>query len=248
MAENADNETPGCASRVGSVMEPKAAAGRGKFSDRTGLAQKISFTFAKTGSSCFFSHHDLMRHFERALRRAELAARLTDGFNPRPRMVFPHPLSVGVASNCEEIEIEFSEFAEPQEAFARLKVAAEPVVELKSFLVLPAVKRGRIVKASEYTLAGWTPEATVECARAAVERILARGEIMIMRGHAEKARPLNIRPLIAQMRVEGEAVVVTLLHNEAGMGRADEIGHLLTEELELHDSVLQIMRTRMELA
>ncbi len=229
------------------VRSAKAPHG-GKFSDRTELVQKISFSFAKTGSSCFFSHHDLMRHFERALRRAGLAARLTDGFNPRPRMVFPHPLSLGVASQCEEIEIEFSAFTDPEIAFSRLKTAVSPVIALKGYIVLPAVKRGRIVSASEYTITGWQPEATSERAKAAVERILARGEIVITRGHAEKARPMNIRPLIDQMAVAGDGVVVKLLHNEAGMGRADEIGHLLAEEMELRDSVLQITRTKLELA
>lgn len=228
--------------------DPKRPLRGVRFCDRTALVQKVSFHFAKQGSSIFFSHHDLMRHFERALRRADLAARLTDGFNPRPRMVFPHPLSVGVASECEEIEIEFAAFTDPDVAFARLKAAVEPAVELKGYLVLPAVKRGRIVTSSEYTITGWLPEATPEQARAAVERLLARAEIVVTRGHAEKARPMDIRPLIAGLRVEGGSVIATLLHNEAGMGRADEIGHLLTQELNLRDSVLQITRTKMELA
>ena len=49
---------------------------------------KYRVRFAKTGELRLVSHHDLMHCFERMLRRAELPFHSSEGFNPKPRMVF----------------------------------------------------------------------------------------------------------------------------------------------------------------
>ena len=208
----------------------------------TDLAQKISFRFSKTGSSCFYSHHDMMRHFGRALSRAGLRPRQTDGFNPRPRMVFPHPLSLGVASLCEEIEIEFREYLPPEELYARLGREVAPVVSLRGFTVLPAVRRGRTVAASVYEISGWPEGADVA---GAVERMLALPELVIRRGHERKARDMDIRPLITEASCAAGLVRVRLSHGEEGMGRADEISAYLAGVCGCDPACLLVARTEM---
>jgi len=49
---------------------------------------KFRIRFRKVGDLRLLSHHDLMRTFERMLRRAGLPFRSTEGFHPKPRMVF----------------------------------------------------------------------------------------------------------------------------------------------------------------
>jgi hypothetical protein len=59
--------------------------------------QRIVFRFVKGEPVRFVSHLDLMRSFERAMRRAAFPVGYTQGFNPRPRMAFASALSVGPA-------------------------------------------------------------------------------------------------------------------------------------------------------
>ena len=73
------------------------------------IQQKVEIRFEKGEALRFISHHDLMRAFQRAVRRAGLPVRLTEGFNPRPRIVFPVALEVGVASLDEVAEIELTQ-------------------------------------------------------------------------------------------------------------------------------------------
>lgn len=62
--------------------------------------------FEKTGMAKYISHLDLMRTMQRALIRAGLEIRHTQGFNPHPHMVFALPLPVGCESVCELMDFE----------------------------------------------------------------------------------------------------------------------------------------------
>ena len=62
--------------------------------------------FEKTGRAVWISHLDLMRLFQRAFKRAGLALKHTQGYNPRPSVSIALPLSVGVESVCELLDFE----------------------------------------------------------------------------------------------------------------------------------------------
>lgn len=74
--------------------------------------------YQKTGSMCFISHIDLLRHADRIIRRAHIKVNFSQGFNPHPLLFFSPPLSLGVASVAEYISIDSDEGAnEVLEAF-----------------------------------------------------------------------------------------------------------------------------------
>lgn len=50
----------------------------------------------------YISHLDLMRLFMRALRRAELPIKITEGFSPHPKISLKRALKLGVESDSEE--------------------------------------------------------------------------------------------------------------------------------------------------
>src|SRR5260221_4206303 len=86
--------------------------------------EKIRIRFRKAGNLRLISHHDLMRCFERMLRRASLPYHSTAGFNPKPRLVFAMPLSLGVVGLQEIGELELDEELPPEEIQARLTAQA----------------------------------------------------------------------------------------------------------------------------
>src|SRR5580704_8755567 len=81
---------------------------------------KVRIRFSKDGDLRLVSHLDLMRAFERMLRRASLPFRSTEGFHPQPRMIFALSLPLGVAGLAEVVEIEWTEPVEPDQARERL--------------------------------------------------------------------------------------------------------------------------------
>lgn len=73
---------------------------------------KTRMRFTKTGSLKFIGHLDCMRFFQKAIRRAKLDVAYSKGFNPHQIMSFASPLSVGVTSDGEYIDIEFQSLPE----------------------------------------------------------------------------------------------------------------------------------------
>src|SRR5258705_4238869 len=101
------------------------------------IQQKVEIRFQKGESVRFISHHDLMRAMMRAVRRANLPVRLTEGFNPRPRIVFPVALEVGIASLDEVAEIEFTQCLDIQDLTDRLASVFPPGLKLMAVKDLP---------------------------------------------------------------------------------------------------------------
>ncbi|WP_294775677.1 TIGR03936 family radical SAM-associated protein [uncultured Eubacterium sp.] len=67
--------------------------------------REVRLRFSKTGQAKYISHLDTNRVFSRAFARAKINLWYTQGFNPRPYMSFSLPLSLGVESFCENVDI-----------------------------------------------------------------------------------------------------------------------------------------------
>ena len=77
--------------------------------------------FHKTGPIRYISHLDLMRTMTRAIRRSGIDLWYTEGFNPHPYMTFALPLSLGMQSLCESMDIRIEGEATNEEICAALQ-------------------------------------------------------------------------------------------------------------------------------
>ena len=67
--------------------------------------REVRLRFSKQGRLKYISHLDINRAMSRAFKRAEIPLWYTEGFNPHPYMSFSLPLSLGVESLCESVDI-----------------------------------------------------------------------------------------------------------------------------------------------
>ena len=67
--------------------------------------REVRLRFSKTGRLKYISHLDINRAMSRALKRAGIPLWYTEGFNPHPYMSFSLPLSLGVESLCESVDL-----------------------------------------------------------------------------------------------------------------------------------------------
>jgi radical SAM-linked protein len=81
---------------------------------------KIFFEFNKKGQMRYISHLDLMRLLVRAMRRADLPLKLSEGFSPHPKLSLNRALKLGVESECEQGSIVLKEFVKTDEIALRL--------------------------------------------------------------------------------------------------------------------------------
>ena len=78
----------------------------------------IRFKFKKLGSLQYISHLDLVRTMHKIVVRSTLPLKYTEGFNPKPKMVFAAPLSIGTESLCEFLDLKLSERVDESLALA----------------------------------------------------------------------------------------------------------------------------------
>lgn len=92
----------------------------------------VRIWFKKMGMSRYVSHLDLMRAMSRTVRRAKLPLWYTEGYNPHPYMTFALPLSLGMESLCESMDVRIEGESTNEELFAMLKGSMPPGIELIS--------------------------------------------------------------------------------------------------------------------
>jgi radical SAM-linked protein len=96
------------------------------------VREKVRVRFRKGGDLRLVSHRDLMKCFERMFRRAGLPVAATRGFNPRPRLVFPLSLALGVVGLQEVAEIELAAPLSPEAVHEALARQAPPGLAILS--------------------------------------------------------------------------------------------------------------------
>lgn len=80
----------------------------------------------------FISHLDLMRLFMRALRRAELPIKITEGFSPHPKFSIKRALKLGLESDHEEATVVLKEIIDSQDFKNRLQKQLPQGLEIKN--------------------------------------------------------------------------------------------------------------------
>lgn len=80
----------------------------------------LRLKFRKVGALQYISHLDLLRTLNKAIIRAKLPVWYTEGFNPKPKIVFAAPLSIGTESVTEFVDVRLSEYVSETDALKRI--------------------------------------------------------------------------------------------------------------------------------
>jgi len=215
--------------RAGPV-EPPGDAGRSG-SDAARLAQKVEIRFTKDEAVRFISHHDLMRSLQRAVRRAGLPVRMTQGFNPRPRIVVPLALETGASSEDERAEIELHTWMPPEQIHQALGSCLPTGLRLLGVRpLLPRRSPRRALSVSfRLHLAGKGLTPTAEALR---QLPAAAALPFLRRNPKEGAPPLarDLRPFLGSATLDAAGDLVLVLKPTAqGIGKPLEYLSLLLQ-------------------
>ncbi len=219
----------------------------------TPVRDKVRIRFRKGDDLRLLSHHDLMRAFQRMLRRAALPVRQSKGFNPQPRLIFALSLPLGVIGCEEVVELELDEELPLEELQERLVRQAPPGLDLLSVrrigprdgaqvrrltyrLTLSADRTVGLLERLNALLA--SPECWVERTRPPVRRVDLRSFVIDLR---LTELPANLRREEATHALEME-----LCLTPHGTARPEEVLTLLgLQDLVEAGAVLE--RSRLEL-
>ena len=167
----------------------------------------IRIKFRKTGIMKFIGHLDVMRYFQKAIRRADVEICYSGGFSPHQIMSFAAPLGVGITSNGEYVDIEVHSTGTTAEMLERLNAVMAEGFEIAEYKLLPdtAANAMSSVAAADYTLTfrpGYEPEE--ESAEEWFKKLTAffdQPQVMVLKKTKKGEKEMDLKPLIYDLGV-----------------------------------------------
>ena len=123
----------------------------------------IRMKFKKHGCMKFIGHLDIMRYFQKAIRRADIDIAYSEGFSPHMIMSFAAPLGVGLTSEGEYVDLQVNSCVSSKAAVDALNSVMVDGMEVVSFKMLPENVKNAMssVAAADYFVnwrEGYAPE------------------------------------------------------------------------------------------
>lgn len=163
---------------------------------------KLRITYSQTGSLKYLSHLDLMRMWERLLRRAGIPLAYSHGFTPHPKITIASPLPVGFEGLREVMDVALTSFISPEEFLAKVRPHLPHGLDIVQVEVAGShtISLPQIVEASEYLVVLPDCRKGEELERA-VEELLSKDSIPFRREKGGKVREYDLRPLIKGLKL-----------------------------------------------
>ncbi|BAY26230.1 radical SAM domain-containing protein [Calothrix sp. NIES-2100] len=163
------------------VIEPPTVPEfAGEFVPNTTKVQRLRVWFGKQGDMALVSHLDLLRLFDRVVRRAGLPVAFTGGFHPSPRISIANALALGATSNGEIVDFELTQLMDVDtfcEHLTRELPTDIPIYNVME-VDLKAPAAASAIVAAEYLITVLANEAATPAQwQNWIEQIQARSEI-----------------------------------------------------------------------
>jgi radical SAM family uncharacterized protein/radical SAM-linked protein len=182
---------------------------------------KIRLKWSKDEEVRFTSHLDVLRTFERAIRRCGIPITYSEGFHPHPKIAFGPPLPLGFISEAEYLDLQL---AEPfsNEFLLRLNKALPQgfkILEVKTIFT-KAESLSSSINAAFYKVALPVPETEI---KEKMEYILSQRNLMVSRVSKEELKEVDIRFEIFKLENEGSTLKMLLSVGSSGHARPQEV-------------------------
>ena len=179
---------------------------------------KIRIKFEKDGVMRYIGHLDIMRYFQKSMRRAEIDICYSTGFSPHQIMSFAAPLGVGHISCGEYFDIEIHSHNGAKDMLERLNAVMVPGIRISSVKMLPE-KAGNAmasVAAARYLL---SPKENSDNSIDFDENsasFLAQNEILVKKQTKKQELTMDIKPHIYEWIPKGNSVEIFVDASSSG--------------------------------
>lgn len=183
-----------------------------------------------------------MKLFERAIRRTGIPVKMSEGFNPRPKIAFPLALSVGVKGIDEKLELETGEWMQVTEIESRLKKQLPENIKVVSVKLVSTQQKPSVTDVTYIVRLkkGGMPEAKK------INELLSKEVINTQR--KGKKLKFNLRPSIISITTNLQFIELKLSMTIKGMARPEEVLSHLGLQVGRDYELSEIVRTKVNLS
>lgn len=175
---------------------------------------KIRIKFSKYGTMKYIGHLDMMRFFQKAIRRAGIDVKYSEGFSPHQIMSFAAPLGVGMESRGEYMDIEVLSMTTAQEMKEALNRVMVDGVEILSVSILPDHAKNAMasVAAASYLLQKKEGDYPVDGLNGKLAAFLAQETIPYTKETKKGVAELNLKEGIYELEAENSSAIRMLVN------------------------------------
>lgn len=172
---------------------------------------KIRIKFEKTGCMKFVGHLDIMRYFQKVMRRADVDIMYSEGFSPHQKMSFAAPLGVGLTSTGEYFDIEVHTTDSSEEMIRRMNETNVDGIKVSSYRLLDDNTKTAmsIVAVADYEVSLANSEAVSEIQK--FETFMAQDNITVLKKTKKSEVEVDIKPMIMEYKVNSDSVFMKLM-------------------------------------
>lgn len=164
--------------------------------------RKIRVMYKKLGRSVYISHLDIMRTFQRSLKRAGVDVKHTEGFNPHPYISIALPLSLGYNGECEFLDMVVLDDMPCEEIVARLNDSLPEGIE--ALIAYEGGSPVRDIAYSEYEISLEYDNGISDDGVKKLSELFYEDEIIVVKKSKRGETETNIAPMIRKTKVSGE--------------------------------------------
>ena len=187
-------------------------------------------------------HLDIQRSVQRGLRRSGLPVAYSNGFNPHILITFASALSTGACGKREIMDVTMAEEVTAEEFLERMNNAMPPEMQLSEARVLdqkhPALMAS--LRAAKYDLLIRDQEQAGKLADA-VHAMMAKETVMAMRKTKTALKECDIKPLIHELKSEGQHILATLTLTEREACKPGMLTEALAREAGIEGKVRMLV-------
>ncbi|XHX77607.1 MAG: TIGR03936 family radical SAM-associated protein [Stenomitos frigidus ULC029] len=249
------------------VAPPELPAFAGHFVPNQQRAQRVRVWLGKLGEMALVSHLDLIRLFDRVVRRAALPITFTGGFHPGPRIIPASALPLGVTSTGEIVDFELTEVMDL--TLFRSKLEAQLPAEIPIYHVetvpVSSPAATQLLEKAEYRITVGIVQSDAPAAiqsltlstwQAWVDTIQASEALWFQHTtKAGKTQDINLRDRLFDLKIEAlvseTSIVLRYLgshRNDGTLLRPDHVLYMLEQVSQQELQLLHIHRDRLLLA
>ena len=205
--------------------------------------------FSKLENLMYISHLEVIKTLRRLIRRAELPAAFSQGYNPRINLAVGPPLAVGLISKGEYFDLELTEEMEPEKLVAALNSASPKDLNFLKAVAIPDNIRSlsSLLDTAIYTINFEYKETkSLEAEKEMLDKFMNQEEIMIIRHRRKKSdREIDLKKRIFSAEItEKNKWKFAVVTGSRGNVRPEELNRALRKiHPEIKDySPLQVIR------
>lgn len=191
---------------------------------------KVRIKFAKYGTMKFIGHLDMMRFFQKAVRRADIDVKYSEGFSPHQIMSFAAPLGVGIESCGEYLDLEVLSMSSVEDMMEALNQVMAEGVKVLSVNILPEQVKNAMasVAAASYQIHLKQGSLPIPDLAESVASFYAQDRIPYTKETKKSALEIDLKQGIFEMHVEETQVMTDIMSAAAAMFVTDPTENRMT--------------------